>query len=217
MSSSSFPSFFLPSSSFFAHHSSPFLSFTESQLVPDLLAEFNPSATLEVTFDSTVAAIGQPLTITEVTNQPTVLVTPSSNATAFTEGAVFTVAMVDPATVGSDQSGGQVSSRTSFGRRKEGEEERERERQRGTSVARFFSVSLAHLCSFSLLLDSTLARQQRLPHWNRGSLRTQLLHGCHHHLFVHVPPPFSFRDDPFVEADLNLHTRSSDRRRTFPC
>ncbi|KAL7410131.1 phosphatidylethanolamine-binding protein [Mrakia frigida] len=83
-------------------------NFIQSQLVPDLLAEFNPSATLEVTFDSTVAAIGQPLTITEVTNQPTVLVTPSSNATAFTEGAVFTVAMVDPATVGSDQSGGQT-------------------------------------------------------------------------------------------------------------
>lgn len=83
----------------------------ESKLVPDLLTEFNPSAVLDVSFNETVATIGQPLTISQVTSQPTVTVTPSSNATAFAEGAAFTVAMVDPATVGSDQSGGQVSSR----------------------------------------------------------------------------------------------------------
>lgn len=86
------------------------LSPTESKLVPDLLASFDPSAVLTVTFNtsSSAATIGSPLTIADVTSEPSITVTPSSNATVFTADQAFTVAMVDPATVGADQSGGQV-------------------------------------------------------------------------------------------------------------
>ena len=77
--------------------------------MPDLLAEFNPTATMNVSFSGNAAQIGQPLTIDQVKETPSILIDAGANSTAFSNNATFTVAMVDPATVGSDQSGGQVS------------------------------------------------------------------------------------------------------------
>lgn len=77
--------------------------------MPDLLAEFTPTAVMNVSFSGTDAQIGQPLTVAQVKETPSISIDGGANATDLAQGT-YTIAMVDPATVGSDQSGGQVSA-----------------------------------------------------------------------------------------------------------
>lgn len=83
-------------------------NFDQSHIVPDLLSAFDPSAVLAASFSGNSAAIGQPLTIDQVKEQPELTVNPAAAADAFAQGNVFTVAMVDPGVVGADQSAGQT-------------------------------------------------------------------------------------------------------------
>ncbi|CED84989.1 Phosphatidylethanolamine binding protein [Phaffia rhodozyma] len=83
-------------------------NFEQSLIVPDLLAEFNPTAVLAVTYDGSQATYGQNLTISQVASQPNITVTPESGASGFDSDATFTVAMVDPSYAGADQSAGQT-------------------------------------------------------------------------------------------------------------
>lgn len=69
------------------------LTLPESHIVPDLLSAFDPSAVLAASFSGNSAAIGQPLTIDQVKEQPELTVNPAAAAAdAFAQGNVFTVA-----------------------------------------------------------------------------------------------------------------------------
>jgi len=79
--------------------------FTQSQIVPSLLASFDPNALLTVNFaglgDITP---GQAVTKDQSSTTPTVTVTPANSSTSLT--GAFTIAMVDADIVGSDLSKG---------------------------------------------------------------------------------------------------------------
>ncbi|KAK8845323.1 hypothetical protein IAR55_006036 [Kwoniella newhampshirensis] len=77
-------------------------NFEQAQLVPQLLATFDPTATLTVTFGTDTISTGQNLTAAEVASYPNVSVTPSSNTT-FEDGTLYTILMVDANPVGTDE------------------------------------------------------------------------------------------------------------------
>jgi hypothetical protein len=81
--------------------------FTNAQLVPVPIPAFNPSAVLTVNFDGVGDATpGQPLTEAQVKAAPTLTLTPANSTITF--DGKYTLAMIDPAAVGSDQSNGQT-------------------------------------------------------------------------------------------------------------
>lgn len=81
--------------------------FTNAQLVPVPIPAFNPSAVLTVNFVGVGDATpGQLLTQDQVKAAPTLTLTPANSTVTF--DGKYTVAMIDPAAVGSDQSGGQT-------------------------------------------------------------------------------------------------------------
>jgi len=81
--------------------------FTNAQLVPVPIPAFNPTAVLTVNFNGVGDATpGQPLTKDQVQGAPTLTLTPANSTVTF--DGKYTVAMIDPAAVGSDQSKGQT-------------------------------------------------------------------------------------------------------------
>ncbi|KDQ59411.1 hypothetical protein JAAARDRAFT_126989 [Jaapia argillacea MUCL 33604] len=81
--------------------------FKQSGIVPSLLPTFNPTGTLNVTFNG-VGAIspGQPLTQANVQPTPTVVYTPA-NASVSLNGN-YTIIMADAGPVGTDETAGQT-------------------------------------------------------------------------------------------------------------
>jgi hypothetical protein len=81
--------------------------FTNAQLVPVPIPQFNPSAILTANF-SGVGSItpGQLLPADQVQAAPTLTLTPANSTVTFDGN--YTLAMVDPGAVGSDTSGGQT-------------------------------------------------------------------------------------------------------------
>jgi hypothetical protein len=81
--------------------------FTQSHLVPDLFASFNPSALLSLNYAGVgVVNPGQSLTIAQVAPIPTVTVTPANSSV--TLDGTYTLAMVDADVVGSKLPDGQT-------------------------------------------------------------------------------------------------------------
>lgn len=79
--------------------------FAQSKLVPDLLASFDPTAILAVNFDGVGdISTGQPIAADKVQSAPTITLTPANSSITFDGN--YTIIMADPATAGSDQSGG---------------------------------------------------------------------------------------------------------------
>ncbi|KAE9406484.1 PEBP-like protein [Gymnopus androsaceus JB14] len=77
--------------------------FTQADLVPALLATFNPSAIMTISFDSvTNVSPGQALTQDQVAPTPTLTITPANSSVDLTGN--YTLAMVDADVVGSDES-----------------------------------------------------------------------------------------------------------------
>jgi phosphatidylethanolamine-binding protein (PEBP) family uncharacterized protein len=81
--------------------------FESSDLVPDLLPSFNPSALMTVTFPG-VGPIspGQNLSTQQTAGKPDVTITPANSSVSTTGN--FTLMMVDASTVGTNESNGQV-------------------------------------------------------------------------------------------------------------
>nr|ODN98933.1 hypothetical protein L204_02901 [Cryptococcus depauperatus CBS 7855] len=75
----------------------------EAQLTPGLLASFDPSALLSVSFGGQAISIGQNLAQNAVSSSPDLSVSPSSNAT-IASSTLYTVIMVDADIVGTDES-----------------------------------------------------------------------------------------------------------------
>ncbi|KIM48955.1 hypothetical protein M413DRAFT_21253 [Hebeloma cylindrosporum] len=81
--------------------------FTQSHLVPDLFASFNPSALLSLDYAGVgVVQPGQLLTKEQVGPTPTVTVTPANSSVSL--DGIYTLAMVDADVVGSKLPGGQT-------------------------------------------------------------------------------------------------------------
>jgi len=81
--------------------------FSQSHLVPDLFASFNPSALLTLDYPGVgVLAPGQKVTKEQVGPTPTVSVTPANSSV--TLGGTYTLAMVDADIVGSDPAAGET-------------------------------------------------------------------------------------------------------------
>ncbi|KAE9383317.1 PEBP-like protein, partial [Gymnopus androsaceus JB14] len=77
--------------------------FTQANLVPAMLATFNSSAILTISFDSvTNVSPGQPLTQDQVAPTPTLTITLANSSVDLTGN--YTLAMVDADVVGSDES-----------------------------------------------------------------------------------------------------------------
>jgi hypothetical protein len=80
--------------------------FTNAQLVPVPIPAFEPTAILTANFGGLGNITpGQLVSKDEVTNAPGLTLTPVNSTTTF--NGTYTVAMIDPAAVGSDQSSGQ--------------------------------------------------------------------------------------------------------------
>ena len=81
--------------------------FKNSDLIPDLLPSFNPSALMTVTFPG-VGPIspGQNLSMQQVAQAPGVTVTPANSSVPTTGN--FTLMMVDARAVGTNESNGQI-------------------------------------------------------------------------------------------------------------
>jgi phosphatidylethanolamine-binding protein len=81
--------------------------FTQSHLVPDLFATFNPTALLTLDYPGVgVVAPGQLLKKEQVGPTPSVQVTPANSSV--TLNGIYTLAMVDADIVGSDASAGET-------------------------------------------------------------------------------------------------------------
>ncbi|CAG8578056.1 6799_t:CDS:2 [Acaulospora colombiana] len=72
--------------------------FDNAYLVPDLLASFDPTAYLTVSYGGSSVAAGSPLGLDAVQAAPTITVTPANSSVQL--GETFTLAMVDPGAVG---------------------------------------------------------------------------------------------------------------------
>jgi len=81
--------------------------FTGARIVPDLLATFDPSAVMNVTFSS-VGAIspGQNLTTEQVADAPGITIVPANSSVSLTGN--FTLVMADADVVGTNESVGQT-------------------------------------------------------------------------------------------------------------
>jgi hypothetical protein len=81
--------------------------FTNAQLVPVPIPAFKPTAILTANFAGGLGSItpGQLVTKEQVTTAPGLTLTPVNSTTTF--NGTYTVAMIDPGAVGSDQSSGQ--------------------------------------------------------------------------------------------------------------
>jgi len=80
--------------------------FTNAELVPVPIPVFDPTAVLSVSFGSVVPTPGQLLTEDQVKTAPSLTVTPANSSISL--DGKFTIAMIDPAAVGADESGGQT-------------------------------------------------------------------------------------------------------------
>jgi len=81
--------------------------FTNAELVPVPIPVFQPSAVLTVNFNGVGDALpGQLLTQAQVQGAPTLTLTPANSTVTF--DGKYTLAMIDPAAVGSDESNGQT-------------------------------------------------------------------------------------------------------------
>jgi len=81
-------------------------NFENAGIVPSLLAQFDPTALLTVSFADGDLTPGQNLSQTEVQNAPTITVTTAGSSGQL--GPRFTLAMVDADVVGTDESQGQT-------------------------------------------------------------------------------------------------------------
>ncbi|KAF9066850.1 phosphatidylethanolamine-binding protein [Rhodocollybia butyracea] len=77
--------------------------FTQADLVPELLATFNPSAALTINFDGVGdVSPGQALTQDQVAPTPTITIMPANSSVSLSGN--FTIAMVDADIVGANES-----------------------------------------------------------------------------------------------------------------
>ncbi|KAF8492824.1 phosphatidylethanolamine-binding protein [Russula emetica] len=81
--------------------------FKTSNVVPDLLSSFNPSATMNVAFPGVgLISPGQNLSMQQVATAPNVTITPANSSVPTTGN--FTLMMVDAAAIGTNDSNGVV-------------------------------------------------------------------------------------------------------------
>ncbi|KZV70455.1 PEBP-like protein [Peniophora sp. CONT] len=80
--------------------------FSNSGIVPSLLATFDPSATINASFSGVGITPGQALSKDQVASAPTLAITPANSSVTFS--GKYTVVMADADIVGTDESVGQT-------------------------------------------------------------------------------------------------------------